>query len=93
MRESYLEKIFESELKKAGGWALKLYPTIVSGIPDRLALLPGGRAVFVELKAPGKKPRKLQILIHNKLKDLGFEVEVLDTKERVYDFINRRTAS
>src|SRR5687768_17543006 len=30
------------------------------GSPDRLVLLPKGRCAFVELKAPGEEPTKLQ---------------------------------
>ena len=37
--------------KAMKGWAIKLLPS-VSGLPDRLVLLPGGRVIFVELKSP-----------------------------------------
>lgn len=50
-----------------------------AGLPDRLCLFPGGEVVFVELKAFGKKPRKIQVLMHQKLKAMGFRVEVIDT--------------
>ena len=48
------------------------------GMPDRLVLLPGGRMGFVELKAPGKKPRALQLARHRLLRRLGFKVYVID---------------
>lgn len=60
---------------------MKLPAVFESGIPDRLCLFPRGRMVFVELKAPGKKPRKLQEVMHSRLRALGFRVEVIDSKE------------
>ena len=45
-----------------------------SGVPDRMILLPGGRIIFAELKAPGQKARKLQLRVHQMLRELGFEV-------------------
>lgn len=60
---------------------MKLPAVFESGIPDRLCLFPRGRMVFVELKAPGKKPRKLQEVMHSRLRALGFRVGVIDSKE------------
>lgn len=50
-------------------------------------LLPGGRTIFVELKAPGEKPRKLQKYRARELRKLGFQVECIDTVEKVDLFI------
>ena len=58
------------------------------GMPDRLVLLPGGKCGFVEVKAPGKKPRALQRVRHEMLKGLGFKVYVLDTKEQIEEIID-----
>ena len=33
---------------------------------------------FAELKAPGKKPRPLQLARHRLLRELGFKVYVID---------------
>lgn len=55
-----------------------------TGVPDRIILLPGGRVVFVELKAPGKKERKRQIYVQDKLRKLGFTVfSSVNTKEQL----------
>ena len=59
-----------------------------AGLPDRLCLFPGGEVVFVELKAPGKKPRKIQLFMHRKIRALGFRVEVVDTPEQIKKIIN-----
>ena len=38
---------------------------------------------FVEVKAPGEKPRPLQIRRHEQLRQLGFRVAVLDDPEQI----------
>jgi len=85
--EAAVERRLAKEVKATGGICWKLSAAWVAGTPDRLCLLPGGRVIFVEVKAPGKKPRKLQLLIHKKLRALGFRVEVIDTIEGVLTFI------
>lgn len=79
MCESSIEERLVTEVERVGGRCLKLPAIHNAGLPDRLCLFPGGEVVFVELKAFGKKPRKIQILMHQKLKALGFRVEVIDT--------------
>lgn len=66
-----------------GGWTFKLLSTHITGLPDRICLLPGGIVFFVEVKSTGKKPSKIQLHIHSKLKKLGFGVEVIDTTEKL----------
>lgn len=86
--EKVLEKKLDRIVKELGGWTLKLLPTFVSGLPDRLVLYKG-RALFVELKTTGKRARPDQVRIHKKLEHLGFEVYVIDTSEGVDEFIKR----
>ncbi|MCW6681293.1 VRR-NUC domain-containing protein [Aerococcaceae bacterium NML160702] len=82
-----LEKAIEQELvkqvKARGGFCLKLNSLSMSGIPDRLVLLPKGKMGFVELKQKGKKPRALQIRRMNQLMTLGFSCSLMDEKEQV----------
>lgn len=81
------EKKIEQKLIKAvkviGGIAPKLISPGFDGMPDRIVLLPHGRMGFVEVKAPGKKPRPLQTARHRLLKRLGFRVYVLDDPEQI----------
>jgi hypothetical protein len=44
-------------------------------------------SIFVELKAPGKKPTPGQLREHARLRELGFRVEVLDSIEAVDNFV------
>ncbi|EHE4123973.1 VRR-NUC domain-containing protein [Salmonella enterica subsp. enterica serovar Bareilly] len=79
-RESLIEKHLVAEVKKAGGVAYKFISPGRRSVPDRLVLLPGGRLVFVECKAPGKEPRANQLREHERLRALGFTVMVLASK-------------
>jgi hypothetical protein len=87
-----LEKEIEMQLvravKKMGGRAVKFMSPGFDGMPDRLVLLPGGKCGFVEVKAPGKKPRALQVVRHEMLRAWGFKVYVADAKEQIEEIIN-----
>ena len=78
MRERILELKLVKETRKRGGMALKFVSPSFAGMPDRLVLLPHGKMAFVEVKAPGKKPRVLQEKRHGMLRALVFQVFVLD---------------
>ncbi len=89
---STLEKEVESRLRtkvknKLGGMALKFVSPGLRGVPDRIVLLPGGRIVFVETKAPKENLRKLQKYVCELIEALGFDVRRIDTKEKVDQFI------
>lgn len=89
MREKTIEnRLIEIVEETYGGWVVKLWPMSISGIPDRLVLLPGGRIWFVELKAPGKKAKGLQKWVHKKLRDLGFSVWVIPDYQTLDTFID-----
>jgi hypothetical protein len=79
--EKTLEKRLGVELKKMGGWSLKLIPLIVSGLPDRILLVPKGRAYFAELKSTKKTPSKIQLMLHRRLEKMGFRVFIIDSTE------------
>lgn len=82
--EAYLVKQVAERLK---GKALKWVSPGNNGVPDRLVVVPGGRVYFVELKAPGKVPRKLQTYMHEQIREMGCVVLTIDTKEKVDSFI------
>ena len=60
MREKEVEQKLVKAVKLEGGFCIKFTSPGFDGVPDRLVLLPKGRMAFIELKAPGKKPRALQ---------------------------------
>ncbi|WP_027396010.1 VRR-NUC domain-containing protein [Anaerovibrio lipolyticus] len=81
MLEKQIERKLCDEVKNRNGMCLK--QTGLAGIPDRLVLLPNGKCAFVELKAPGEKPRKLQQIRMKQLKKLGFKCYVIDGAEQI----------
>ena len=83
MREKAIEKKLVMAAKRRGGMAVKFTSPGTNGMPDRLVLLPGGRMGFVELKAPGKKPRLVQELRMRQLRRLGFFAVVIDGLEQI----------
>ena len=83
MRESTIEKKLVTEAKARGGMAAKFVSPGMNGMPDRLVMMPGGRIGFVELKAPGKKPRLVQELRMRQLRRLGFYAVVIDGTEQI----------
>lgn len=91
--EKYLEQVFSAEVKKRGGLALKFISPGMSGVPDRLVLMNCGKVAFIELKAPGKQMRPLQIKRKKQLEALGFLVYCIDDKAQiggVLDAIERK---
>lgn len=78
MREKTIERKLLVTVKKMVGISPKFVSPGLDGMPVRLVLLPAGRLAFGEVKAPGKKPRPLQMVRHEMLKRLGFAVYVVD---------------
>ena len=64
-------------------WAVKFVSPGLSGVPDRLILSPGGKAAFVEVKAPGERLRPLQQKRKEQIEALGFKVYVLDHPDQI----------
>ena len=93
MREKQIENKLASEVKKAGGIALKFVSPSFDGMPDRLVLIPDGHIAFVELKAPGKKPRPLQLARHRLLRSMGFRVYVIDRIEQIGGILDELRAT
>ena len=89
MREKQIEQRLVKAVKARGGLCPKLVSPGTDGMPDRMVLLPKGRIGFVEVKAPGKKPRPLQQRRHEQLRDLGFTVSVLDDPEQIPEILDK----
>lgn len=88
MREKTIEQKLVKYIKSLGGLCPKFESPGMDGMPDRICLLPGGRIIFAELKAPGKKPRALQSLRMKQLSALGFHYVVIDDPERISDAVS-----
>lgn len=80
--ESSIERAWCTKLKGRGWLVLKL--TAYAGLPDRL-FLKHDKIMFIEFKRDCGKLSLVQEAMHNKLKALGFSVEVINSMEGIND--------
>lgn len=83
MREALIEQYLVRQVKKLGGEIRKVQWVGRNGAPDRVVMLPAGRLIWIELKAPGEKPEPHQAREHERMRRMGQRVEVVDSMERV----------
>lgn len=81
MLEKTVEKVLVARVKELGGIAYKWLSTGRTGVPDRIVLLPNGKITFVELKSPTGKLTVRQEREHETIRNLGFEVVVINNVE------------
>lgn len=81
MLERDVEKALVRRVKALGGMAEKFASPARRSVPDRLVTMPDGQIIFVELKAPGKKPTEAQMRDHKKRRAMGCDVRVIDNKD------------
>jgi len=86
MLEKQVEQALIARVKALGGTCEKFTSPGRRAVPDRIVTLPGGRIIFVECKAPGKKPTVAQQLDHDRRRFLGCDVRVIDSLEQVRGF-------
>lgn len=85
--EKLVERTLVHEVRSHDGLCIKLLSQHFIGLPDRICLFPGGIIAFVELKTTGAKPRKIQAFVHDKIRALGFRVEVIDSVQGAIDLV------
>jgi hypothetical protein len=91
VRERDIENYLVKRVRELGGECRKVQWIGRRGAPDRLVMLPSllntksgwSTAVWVELKAPGKKAEPHQVREHARMRRMGQRVEVLDSIEAV----------
>jgi len=72
MTEADIQRKIIEKCEQLGCLVIKIIRANKSGIPDLLILIPGGKAVFVEVKKPGGVLSKLQKYYIERLRILGF---------------------
>ena len=88
--ETTITKSIVALAKAKGWWTFKIAggPMQMAGVPDLLTVK-HGRAVFLEVKQPGKKPRPLQVQRMKEIREIGGAIaEVVTSKaeaERILD--------
>lgn len=100
MRESDIERYLVKRVKELGGEVRKVQWIGRNGAPDRLVMLPSrvsritatpwvehAETIWVELKAPGQKPRPNQLREHERMRAMGQRVEVIDSIEGVEELL------
>lgn len=96
MRESQIEKHLVNRVKELGGEVRKVKWLGRDGAPDRLVMLPSHetelgtvlpKTIWVELKAPGKKPEPHQYREHARMQAMGQRVVVIDSIEGVEELL------
>ena len=93
MREKTTEQKLSLMVKAMGGLCPKFISPGYDGMPDRIVLFPGGKIAFVELKAPGKKMRPLQVKRKRQLEALDFSVYCIDGLEQIGGVIDEIRAT
>ncbi len=81
--EKAIERYLCNKVALAGGVCLKYSNPNKTGYPDRVAILPDGVTIWVELKSQGKKPGKVQAIRIESMRRLGHRVYVIDSKQGV----------
>lgn len=82
MLERDIEAYLVKRCKEIGALCDKFTSPQRRSVPDRMITF-GGRVLFVELKATGKKPTEAQVRDHERRRAAGAEVVWLDSIEGV----------
>lgn len=88
INEKYLEKKLTEGLHSLGVWCEKYTNPFKAGYPDRLCITKGGNVFWVEVKTPGEKLRKLQLIRKAELKAIGSTVFVVDSEESLEEVLS-----
>lgn len=87
MLEKEIEKKLKIGVEKKGGICYKFTSPNKDGVPDRLILI-NGYSIFVETKAPDKKPRPLQKKQIRDIQKRGIPVYIISTIDEIDTFLN-----
>jgi hypothetical protein len=82
-KEAVIEAYLVKRIHALGGECEKFTSPMKRSVPDRIVTMPGGKLIFVELKRLGKQPSELQERDHQRRREMGFDVRVIDSKEGV----------
>jgi len=93
IEKTHVEAPCNRVAKSMGLEQVKMNPMYSAGWPDRMYLVPGGRPLMIEYKVPGKSTSALQDVRIKYLKENGYDVHVIDTKEEGIALIRSRMAA
>lgn len=79
--ECDVEKALNKRVQQLGGMSEKFVSVNKRCVPDRILTFPGNVIIFVECKAPGKRPTDGQQRDHERRREFGCDVRVISTLE------------
>ena len=80
--ETKIQSQITDTLKDLGFYVIRLVLAQPNGCPDLIAIR-NGKTVFVEVKQPGEKARKLQKYRHKQISDQGIPVLTVSSSEEI----------
>lgn len=86
-RERDIEKRLRRQIERMGGKFMKFVSPGNDGVPDRIAIMPGGKIWFVELKTDRGRLSELQKWQRKQLEALGCQVRHVWGRAEAADFI------
>lgn len=91
MKEAHIEAYLRKQVERYGGMCEKFTSPGSRDVPDRIITWVNGHIDFVEIKAPGKKPRPGQIRDHDERRRRGCSVRVIDNVRAVDAYVHSRS--
>ena len=87
MTEKEIETYFVRRVKALGGYAYKFRSVSQRGVSDRIACMPNGKIIMVEIKKPGGRLSALQEIFAEEMRSVGAPYVCLWSKDDVDAFI------
>jgi hypothetical protein len=87
--ESKLEYAVVKYAQQKGILTFKLTSPANPGVPDRIFIFKGGHHLYLEFKAPKKRPTPKQAFFIEKLLNQGCLAAWIDDKQAAFDMIDR----
>lgn len=87
-KENRVERRLIDGVKALGGITFKFVSPGRAGVPDRVVILPDGAVHFVELKALGGKPSRIQLRRISQLRKLDVTALVLTGADEVERYLD-----
>lgn len=91
MTEKEIETYFVRRVKAMGGYAYKFRSVSQRGVSDRIACMPNGKIIMVEIKKPGGRLSALQEIFAEEMRSVGAPYVCLWSKDDVDAFIQTYT--
>jgi hypothetical protein len=91
MTEAEIERYFVQAVKALGGYAYKFRSVTQRGVADRIACMPNGKIIMVEIKKRGGRLSALQEVFAEEMRSVGAPYVCLWSKESVDDFLQPYT--